>query len=220
MSKATLFNFDKVADAYDSYYQNDLGKKIDLLEKNLVELFFNEINKKEVLEIGCGTGHWTSFLSELGLKVTGIDISEKMLEKAKSKNIPNATFEVHDATNLPFANESIENIVCITSLEFIENKEKALKEMHRVLKKNGTILIGTLNKDSEWYTVNKDNEIFNSADLYDYNSLYKAMSLFGAAQIQSCVFFKNGNLLDENPDFSGDKEKGAFLVGVTQKLFL
>jgi len=220
MSKATLFNFDKVADAYDSYYQNDLGKRIDNLEKRIVGLFINEFNHKDVLEIGCGTGHWTSFLSEQGLKVIGIDISDKMLEKAKSKNIPNAKFEVNDATNLPYADESIENIVCITSLEFIKNKDKALKEMHRVLKKNGTILIGTLNKNSEWYNQNKDNAVYSTADLYDYNSLYKAMSIFGAAQIQSCVFFENDDLLDEKTDFSSDKVKGGFMVGVTQKLFL
>jgi len=220
MSKATLFNFDKVADAYDSYYQNDLGKRIDNLEKRIVGLFINEFNHKDVLEIGCGTGHWTSFLSEQGLKVIGIDISDKMLEKAKSKNIPNAKFEVNDATNLPYADESIENIVCITSLEFIKNKDKALKEMHRVLKKNGTILIGTLNKNSEWYNQNKDNAVYRTADLYDYNSLYKAMSIFGAAQIQSCVFFENDDLLDEKTDFSSDKVKGGFMVGVTQKLFL
>ena len=220
MSRATLFNFDKVADTYDSYYQNDLGKKIDFLEKNLVAEFYNEFTKKEVLEIGCGTGHWTSFLSELRLKVTGIDVSNKMIEKAKSKNIPHAKFEIMDATMLPFADESIENIICITSLEFIDNQEKALKEMHRVLKKNGTILIGTLNKDSEWFKENKNNEIYSAANMYNYESLYKAMSLFGAAQIESRVFFENGSLLDEKPGFRGDKEKGAFMVGVTQKIFL
>lgn len=220
MSKATLFNFDKVADAYDSYYQNDMGMKIDDLEKTMVGLFFNEFNHKDVLEVGCGTGHWTTFFAKQGFNITGIDISEKMIEKAKSKNIPNTKFEVIDATNLPYDDESVENIICITSLEFIKDKDKALKEMHRVLKKNGTILIGALNKDSEWYANNKNNEIYSSANLYNYEELYEALSIFGAPQIQSCVFFEEGKLMDEKFDFSGDKDKGAFLVGITQKLFL
>jgi ubiquinone/menaquinone biosynthesis C-methylase UbiE len=220
MGKLSLFDFDSVANKYDEYYKTEHGKKIDDLEKFSVALFFNELNSKKVLEIGCGTGHWTKFLSQHGFEVMGLDVSEKMLEIAKSKNIKNAQFQLAEAGNLPFENESIENIMTFATMGFINNKDKAIKEMHRVLKKNGHILIGALNKDSNWFKENKENAVYQSASFYNYEELYKALSNFGAPNIQSCIFTDNEKLLDEENQFSGDKEKGGFLIGLTQKIFL
>jgi ubiquinone/menaquinone biosynthesis C-methylase UbiE len=50
---------------------------------------------KPFLEIGCGTGHWTTFFRQKGLELTAIDISGKMIEKARSKNPKQVRFEVH-----------------------------------------------------------------------------------------------------------------------------
>jgi ubiquinone/menaquinone biosynthesis C-methylase UbiE len=220
MNSLSLFDFDKIASVYDQYYATEQGKKIDDLEKFNTALFFNDLNSKNVLEIGCGTGHWTQFLSHHGFEITALDTSDAMLEIAMKKNIKNAQFVKGSATELPFEDESIENIMSFATLGFIKNKEKAIKEMHRVLKKNGYILIGALNKNSVWYEENKSNEIYKSANFFDYESLYKSLADFGSPQIQSCIYMEKGRLLDEDNLFAGEKEKGGFLIGISQKIFL
>jgi len=220
MNSLSLFDFNKIALDYDQYYATEQGKKIDDLEKFHTALHFNELISKNVLEIGCGTGHWTQFLSQHGFHITGLDAAEEMLEVAKKKNIKNAQFVKGSATELPFADESIDNIMSFATLGFIKNREKAIKEMHRVLKKNGYILIGALNKNSAWYEENKSNPIYKTANFFDYETLYKALANFGAPHIQSCIFFDNGKLLDEDLQFIGEKEKGGFLIGICQKIFL
>ncbi len=220
MNRATLFDFDKVAPVYDDFYQSDWGRKINDLEKLLIGLLLNEFTTKNVLEIGCGTGNWSNFFAGDGFKVTGIDISERMIDIAKSKNIKNAEFIVADACNLPFEDESVDNIMAFATLEFIKDRNKTIKEMHRVLKKNGLVMIGALNKSSQWYQDNKKDALYSTANFFDYDSLYTAMSNFGSPNIQSCVFIEDGKLLDEDPKYQGNREKGGFLVGISQKMFL
>jgi len=61
-----------------------------------------------MLELGCGTGHWTQFFCEEGFQVTGVDESEAMLERARAKNIAGARFLQADAGNLPFRDQSFQ----------------------------------------------------------------------------------------------------------------
>lgn len=63
----------------------------------LVIDFADRINTKgTVLDIGCGSGYLSKYLSERGFQVTGIDISEKMIEIANSQNIPDTNFLISD----------------------------------------------------------------------------------------------------------------------------
>jgi len=74
----------------------------------------------DMLELVCGTGHWTTFFCEEGFRVTAVDTSEAMLSEAKKKDIGCATFLHADAANLPFADESFSVVASITMLEFVE----------------------------------------------------------------------------------------------------
>ncbi|MCD6366836.1 MAG: class I SAM-dependent methyltransferase, partial [Bacteroidales bacterium] len=119
------FDYNQIADNYDQWYATPLGKQIDEWEKKLFLLHLEKLATRNILEIGAGTGHWTQFLSSNGFTVTGIDIAEKMLDHAHKKNIPNASFQVASAEALPFADASVENVVAVTSLEFVKNQQKA-----------------------------------------------------------------------------------------------
>jgi len=80
------YDFNKLADSYDSWYNSSVGQMYDRLEKKAFDsLLGNYNNGKQLLEIGCGTGHWSRFFSEKGFEVTGIDISEKMINTANKK---------------------------------------------------------------------------------------------------------------------------------------
>jgi len=95
-----------------------------------------------ILDLGCGDGRDAKIFSERGFKVTGIDLSDKMLDLARTK-VALAIFKKMDIRNLEFPDNSFEGIWAVASLLHIPKKEihKALSESYRVLKKKGIIYI-------------------------------------------------------------------------------
>lgn len=98
----------------------------------------------KILDVATGTGKLAFAFAEEGYEVVGIDLSEAMLEVAKKKNkYTNARFEVADATNLPFADNSFE----VSTISFalhdmpLSIREKVLKEMERVTRPEGIIIV-------------------------------------------------------------------------------
>jgi ubiquinone/menaquinone biosynthesis C-methylase UbiE len=104
--------------------------------------------KKKILDVGCGYGRFTIPLAKFGFEIEGIDITPSLIKKAKEDSKEegvNITFRVGDMRNLPYKNESFDAIICMWSV-FVElTKEsdqlKSVKEMLRVLKKEGIALI-------------------------------------------------------------------------------
>jgi len=93
------------------------------------------------LEIGVGTGR---FASVLGVEY-GIDPSEKMLEIAKQRGV---RVKLADGENLPFEDAVFDYTIAIISLCFTQDPQKVLKEANRVLKKEGRIIVGIIDRDS------------------------------------------------------------------------
>jgi len=99
--------------------------------------------KGEVLEIGVGTGRNLSFYNSHA-KITGIDLSPKMLSKAIQKTkLEKRKYSLllMNAENLKFEDETFDYIVCTCVLCSIPNPTKALEEMKRVLKPKGQIIM-------------------------------------------------------------------------------
>jgi len=141
------FDFDCVADAYDDWYETAKGAMYDRLEKKAISKYLmRNIHGKKLLEVGCGTGHWSQFFSESGFEVTGIDISEQMINAAQSKGIPNTSFQTADGHSLPFKDGVFDVTASIVTLEFVCNAELVLREMVRCTRRpGGRLLIGALN---------------------------------------------------------------------------
>jgi len=214
----SLFDFNKIADTYDDYYKTDIGKKVDLIEKNIVRHLLSGLPRERALEIGCGTGHWTKFFRHLGFEVIGIDISEQMLRLAR-KRLPQVMCIKADATKLPFADETFRYVFAITVFEFIEDQPRAFNEAYRVLKTGGYFLIGVLNQNSE-LGQNKDRiETFKNAKFFTSSSLRKFLRKFGSPQIRGGVVLEKGRILDYYKTIPENTklEKGAFLVGLVRK---
>lgn len=98
----------------------------------------------KLLDVATGTGKQAFAFAKKGYEVVGIDLSEAMLNVAKKKNkFRNARFEVADATNLPFGDNSFD----ISTVSFalhdmpLSIREKVLKEMVRVTRSKGIIVI-------------------------------------------------------------------------------
>ena len=106
--------------------------------------FTNAQKGSKILDVATGTGQQAFAFAKKGYEVIGIDLSEAMLNVAKKKNkFRNVKFEVADATNLPFEDNSFD----ISSVSFalhdmpLSIREKVLKEMVRVTKPKGIVII-------------------------------------------------------------------------------
>jgi len=89
------------------------------------------------LDVACGKGF---LLAELGMGSTGVDFSETALKIARA-NSPESSLVLADGTKLPLKNESFDYVCSIGSLEHFLEPEEALKEMARVTKPEGKLLI-------------------------------------------------------------------------------
>jgi ubiquinone/menaquinone biosynthesis C-methylase UbiE len=207
-----VFENTEIASNYDSYYSTEFGAKVDDLEKKLIQDLLSDVPHRNMLELGCGTGHWTKYFAEHGYTITAIDISDAMLTIAKTKQIANTQFIKANSCQLPFSNHSFSLIVSITMLEFVENIELTIQEMFRVLKPHGTLILGCLNEDSVLGQTKHQSETFRSAHFFTRPELYRLLLPYGEPVIKETVF------LDHQFQFAEIKVNGVFLgVKVTKK---
>lgn len=115
-----------VASHYEQWYAGR-GQGAAKLEKRLLtKLLAGFPNARTALEIGCGTGYFTRWLASRGLEVVGLDLSPPMLREARHRG--NVPYVLGDTLNLPFAEQSFDLVVFITSLEFVADQALALNE--------------------------------------------------------------------------------------------
>jgi ubiquinone/menaquinone biosynthesis C-methylase UbiE len=100
---------------------------------------------QEVLELACGTGIVTRQLRErltAGVKIVATDLNEAMLSYANQKfeSSERIEWKQADATDLPFADQSFDAVLCQFGVMFFPDKEKAAREVLRVLKPDGVFL--------------------------------------------------------------------------------
>jgi len=140
-------DFGRMAETYDRWYETRIGKLYDTLEKRAVEKMLPPpAPGARLLDVGCGTGHWSAFFSARGFEVTGVDIAPEMIAVAKKKRIANAVFQVADAHSLPFTDKEFDVSAAITTLEFVRDADAVLRQMARCTRRpGGVILAGILN---------------------------------------------------------------------------
>lgn len=145
--------FDRMAENYDAWYQSPKGRIVDRIEKEVLYAYMKPEPGMQILDIGCGTGSLCLELARLGAKVTGIDISEAMLEVARDKarrTGMTVKFLRADALHLPFEDASFDAVVSVTVMEFVPDLKRALAEAYRVLKPGGRLIVGVIGGDSPW----------------------------------------------------------------------
>ncbi|GAA4272987.1 class I SAM-dependent methyltransferase [Aquimarina gracilis] len=94
------------------------------------------------LDIGCGTGNYTSKFAEKGFQCIGVDPSEEMLNKAKSQN-KKVTWKIGKAENIDLPTESIDGVIASLTLHHWQDLTRGFSELNRVLKPNGKVIIFT-----------------------------------------------------------------------------
>ena len=134
--------FDDTAKNYAAAYEHtrDLRSFIFQERKKIVfELF--DVTHGTVLDIGCGPAVHTDRLTQLGCTVYGVDVSEEMISIARSKQFPKTTFLIGTIERLPFEGAAFDAVLCSGVLEYLENTEAAIREIVRVTKPRGTVIV-------------------------------------------------------------------------------
>jgi len=114
-------------------------------QKNIYDYLYREIGilakDKEVLELATGPGMIAKHIAGQAKRVLATDFAPKMIAAAKKAPVPgNVTFEVADARNLPYQDNSFDLVIIANALHIMPQPEKALEEIRRVLKADGLMI--------------------------------------------------------------------------------
>ena len=107
------------------------------------------VRDKVILDVACGEGYGSCLLAQSARQVIGVDISRETIDHAANKYVlPNLRFEVGSLASTGVKDSDVDGVVCFESIEHIgeEDQEAFLREVKRVLRPDGFLLISTPNK--------------------------------------------------------------------------
>lgn len=141
-TRETLIDsYNRLAEEYAKHYGDELREKP--FDRLLLERFAQDVpSGKRICDLGCGSGHVTGYLKNLGFDVIGIDISPGMIEVAK-RTYHSIEFRVGDMLASDMPDESLGEIVALYSIIHVERDQlrPTLGEMLRVLVPGGSVLV-------------------------------------------------------------------------------
>ena len=131
--------WDRNAARYDRFMRKDRAAYDEMYE-----LIRPIVRHKTVLELATGTGLIAKHIVNAAAHIEATDASAEMIAEAKRDN-PSAKlhFSVQDMFRLPYAEESFDVVIVSNALHIVPQPEKALAEIHRVLKDDGVLIAPT-----------------------------------------------------------------------------
>lgn len=197
--RTVILTFDEGMDItpeqYDHWYHNPRGRWISDREFDLLLKLLKPTPGARLLDVGCGTGHFTRRFQQADLQVTGLDPDPAMLAYARehSKDI---AYREGTAEHLPFADNEFDYTSAITSLCFVDRPVTALQELWRV-SKHGMVL-GLLNHHSLLYRQKAGHGAYagarwdSRADVINW--VQQAGITSANSRFRSAIFFPGGEL--------------------------
>lgn len=185
--------------AYAAWRESRLGQVTDSLEQDLILDLAGPANGLRVLDVGCGDGVLAQAFAGRGAKVTGVDTSARMIAAARKRaerQGENVSFEIARAEVLPFETDTFDVAVAIAVLCFVEDAQRALDEMARVLKPGGRLIVGELGRYNTWAFVRRikgwlGNAVWRSAHFRSPSELRRLAIRAGLveASVTGAVFY-------------------------------
>lgn len=149
MKNNSPINYDVIAPKYDARYeQNPLAG----VARELRALVANSL-ARDVLEVGCGTGHWVVELLPLLRRMVGLDFSYGMLEQAHAQD-DKLLLTNGDANHLPFPSATFDLVLSLNALQHYTDQRAFITEARRLLRPDGALAIVNLDPHigrDRWY---------------------------------------------------------------------
>jgi len=141
VSEPVAAAFDRIAEQYAADFADELTRKP--YDAALLRRFAARCGGAgAVLDVGCGpAGHVGRFVAGLGPRVVGVDLAPRSLSVARRLNDPALRFVAADMRALPFADGACTAVVAFYSLIYEADPAAALREMGRVLRPGGALLV-------------------------------------------------------------------------------
>lgn len=211
--------FDRIAERYD-FMNRFLSLRVDLYWRKKAILKLSKENPQQILDVATGTGD-LSLLAYHQLrpkKITGIDISEGMLavgrEKIAQKGLQDKILlTTCDAETINFSDHSFDAVMVAFGVRNFENLEAGLKEMLRVLKPGGTIMVLEFSKP-RW-------PIFSSLYNWYMKSLAPALAgSFGTNKEAYAYLNRSSNAFPDREQFTALLNKAGYTKTTFEPLTL
>ena len=204
--------FDEHINEYEKWFEDNRFvylSEIQALKKVIPE------GEKRGIEIGIGSG---IFAKPLGIK-EGIEPSATMRKKAKERSL-----KVVDAVaeKLPYEDESVDFALMVTTICFVDDIGKSFREAHRILKKNGSLILGFVDKNSpigKFYLQHQNESIFyQDAKFFSTTEVIRLLENngFSVSEIYQTVFGKLNEIKNVQKVEKG-YGKGSFVVIKAEK---
>jgi ubiquinone/menaquinone biosynthesis C-methylase UbiE len=131
-------HFNSTAEEYDNSFD---GKFVKVMYQPLLDELDKNVEGK-LLDVGCGTGNILCKLVNGKRELFGIDLSENMVRECSKRMGSHADIKIADAEHIPYKDNFFDVLICNASFHHYPHPEEVLKEMKRVLKNGGRLLIG------------------------------------------------------------------------------
>jgi len=212
--------FDQWPEAYDQWFTTPIGSLVKKYETQLILDLLKPEKGETILDAGCGTGIFTRDILSSGSKVIGMDISLPMLIQAgkQLKEFP-LQIVLADMLHLPFRESLFDKVVSITALEFIRDAEAAVRELFRVTRRRGTIVVATLNSLSPWASkrtaeAKERHSIFEKAIFRSPDDLCSLSPAKG--KVKTTIYFQK----DDDPEKAVEIERQGKRKGLKTGAFV
>lgn len=171
---SAVHDYTKLADDYDkTRYRGDFEETLDTLRCETFSKLLQPDHSMKIIDVGTGTGSGIMFFADKVKSMVGLDGTEAMLEKAlekmKHKGITNVTLVHADALNIPFNNGDFDHVISLNFIHLfasadISRQKEFVKEMERICKKTGFVLIEFDNKMYQSELGNSYSDLFRMSD--------------------------------------------------------
>lgn len=136
----TTSDYDDFAAAYAA--DNEVNLSNGHYERPAMLNLAGDVAGRRILDAGCGSGPLALALRERGARVTGFDASAEMIRLARERLGEDTDLRVLDlAEELPFEDGAFDDVVCSLALHYLEDWSAPLRELHRVLRPGGRLIL-------------------------------------------------------------------------------
>lgn len=204
---------------YEAWYETARGSWIARHEFDLMMRLLSPPAGAKLLDVGCGTGHFSRRFAAAGLRVTGLDPDPAMLDYARGLG-GGINYLLGTGTALPFGDNSHDYVTAMTSLCFIADAPRALREMWRVTR--CALLLGLLNRHSLLYRQKREHGGYCGARWdtpAEVRRWVRQLKPESEVIVRSAIFLPGGGVLARAVEavLPGTLPWGGFLAVVLRK---